>query len=74
MNEQIKKKILQDRFTKKIIKKINKHSEIKVMKKLLLFQELIYVSSAARKKVIRQHHDNILTEHFKINKIMKLIS
>ena len=43
------------------------------MKKLLLFQELIYVSSATRKKVIEQHHNNTLTEHFEINKTMKLI-
>ena len=32
------------------------------------------MSSATRKKVIQQHHDNILTEHFEINKIVKLIS
>ena len=43
------------------------------MKKLLLFQELIYVLSATRKKIIEQHHDNVLAEHFEINKIMKLI-
>src|SRR5204863_7089597 len=73
LNEQIKKKILQDRFMQKIIKKIKKHSEMKVVKKLLLFQELIYMSSATRKKMIEQHHDNVLTEHFEIDKIMKLI-
>ena len=43
------------------------------MKKLLLFQKLIYVSSATRKKMIEQHHNDTLTEHFEINKIMKLI-
>ena len=43
------------------------------MKKLLLFQELIYMSSATRKKVIKQHHNNALIEHFKIDKMMKLI-
>ena len=52
LNKQIKKKISQDRFTKKIIKKIKKYSEMKIIKKLLLFQELIYVSSATRKKMI----------------------
>ena len=52
LNEQIKKKILQDRFTKRIINKINEYSKMKVTKKLLLFQELIYVLSATRKKVI----------------------
>ena len=58
---------------KKIIRKIKKHSEMKIMKKLLLFQELIYVSSAIRKKMIEQHHNNVLTEHFEIDKMMKLI-
>ena len=43
------------------------------MKKLLLFQELIYMSSATRKKMMKQHHNNALTEHFEIDKIMKLI-
>ena len=46
---------------------------MKIAEKLLLFQELIYVSSATRKKMIEQHHDDVLTEHFEINKIMKLI-
>ena len=58
---------------RKIIKKIEKHFKMKIMKKLLLFQELIYISSATRKKMIEQHHDNVLTEYFEINKIMKLI-
>ena len=52
MNEQIKK-ILQDKFIKKIINKINEYFEMKITKKLLLFQELIYVLSATRKKVIQ---------------------
>ena len=64
MNEQIKKKI---------IKKIEKYFKIKITEKLLLFQELIYMSSATRKKIIKQYHDDALTEHFKINKTMKLI-
>ena len=74
LNKQIKKKISQNRFTWKIIKKIEKHSEMKVMKKLLLFQKLIYMSSAIRKKMIEQHHNNTLIEHFEIDKIIKLIS
>ena len=73
MNEQIKKKILQDKFTKKIVKKINKYFEMKITKKLLLFQELIYMLSATRKKMIEQHHDNTLTEYFEIDKMIKLI-
>ena len=44
------------------------------MKKLLLFQKLIYVSSATRKEVIWQHHNNTLAKHFEIDKTMKLIS
>ena len=43
------------------------------MKKLLLFQELIYMSSTMKKKVIQQYYNNALTEHFEINKIIKLI-
>ena len=37
LNKQIRKEISQDKFTKKIIKKIKKHSEMKVAEKLLLF-------------------------------------
>ena len=74
LNEQIRKEISRNKFTKKIINEINKYSEMKIMKKLLLFQELIYVSFTTRKKVIWQHHDNALAEHFEINKIIKLIS
>ena len=59
---------------KKIINEINEYFEMKIVKKLLLFQELIYVSSATRKKTIRQHHNNILTEYFEIDKTIKLIS
>ena len=29
--------------------------------------------SATRKKMIEQHHDNALTEHFEIDKTVKLI-
>ena len=58
---------------KKIIRKIEEHFKIKITEKLLLFQKLIYISSATRKEVIWQHHNNVLTEHFEINKIMKLI-
>ena len=47
---------------------------MKITKKLLLFQELIYMSSAIKKKVIEQHHNKILTKHFEINKTVKLIS
>ena len=74
LNKQIKKKISQNKFMKKIIKKIKKLSEMKIVKKLLLFQELIYVSSATRKKMIKWHHNDALTEHFEINKMIKLIS
>ena len=58
---------------KKIIKKIEEHFKMKIMKKLLLFQKLIYVLLTTRKKMIEQHHDDALTGHFEINKIMKLI-
>ena len=47
---------------------------MEVVKELLLFQELIYVSSAMRKKVIEQHHDNALAGHFGIDKMVELIS
>ena len=47
---------------------------MKIMKKLLLFQELIYVLSAIRTEIIQKHHDDTLTEHFEIDKTMKLIS
>ena len=57
-----------------MINKINEYSEMKVTKKLLLFQELIYISSAIRKKVIQQYHNNALAEYFEIDKIVKLIS
>ena len=67
------KKISQDKFTKKIIREIEKHFKMKIVKKLLLFQELIYVSSATRKKMIERHHDDTLTEYFEIDKMMKLI-
>src|SRR5205085_8880458 len=60
-------------FTKKIIKKIKKYFKMKIAKKLLLFQELIYMLSATRKKVIEQYYNDALTEHFEINKTMKLI-
>ena len=52
LNKQIKKKISQNKFTKRIIRKIKEHSEMKITEKLLLFQELIYMSSATRKKMI----------------------
>ena len=52
LNEQIKKKISQNRFMKKIIRKIEEHFEMKITKKLLLFQELIYVLLTTRKKMI----------------------
>ena len=58
---------------KKIIRKIKKHSEMKIAKKLLLFQKLIYVSLTTRKKMIKQHHNDALTEHFEIDKTVKLI-
>ena len=73
LNEQIRKEISKNKFTKKIIKKINKYFKMKIMKKLLLFQELIYVSSATRKEMIQWYHDNVLTEHFRIDKIIELI-
>ena len=59
---------------KKIINKINKYFKMKVVKKILLFQKLIYVSFVIRKKMIWQYHDNVLAEHFEIDKIIKLIS
>ena len=46
---------------------------MKITEKLLLFQELIYMLSATRKKMIEQHHNDVLTKHFEIDKIMKLI-
>ena len=58
---------------KKIIRKIKKHFKIKIAEKLLLFQELIYMSSIMQKKMMKQHHNDALIEHFEINKIIKLI-
>src|SRR5947207_1186099 len=46
---------------------------MKIAEKLLLFQELIYISSAIRKKVIEQHHNNTLAKYFRIDKTMKFI-
>ena len=46
---------------------------MKITKKLLLFQKLIYMSSAIKKKMMKQHYNNILIKHFKINKTVKLI-
>ena len=74
INEQIRKKILQDRFIKKIVREINKHFKMKIIKKLLLFQKLIYMLLITRKKMIQQHHNNVLTEYFEIDKIIKMIS
>ena len=65
---------MQNKFTRKIVNKINEHFEMKIMKKLLLFQKLIYMSFATRKKMIQQHYNNVLIKHFEIDKIMKLIS
>ena len=58
---------------KKIIKKIEEHFKMKIVKKLLLFQELIYMLFTTRKKMIEQYHDDALTEYFEIDKMMKLI-
>ena len=74
LNEQIRKKISRNKFTKKIVNEINKHFKMKITKKLLLFQELIYMSSATRKEIIQQQHNNVLTEYFEIDKTVKLIS
>src|SRR5204863_5459086 len=73
LNKQIRTEISQDRFTKKIIRKIEEYSEMKVIKKLLLFQELIYVSSATRKKMIKKHYNDALMRYFEIDKTVKLI-
>ena len=53
LNKQIRKEISQDKFMKKIIRKIEEHFKMKITKKLLLFQKLIYMSSATRKKIIK---------------------
>ena len=47
---------------------------MKIVKKLLLFQELIYMSSATKKKIIWWHHNDALIKHFEIDKTVKLIS
>ena len=73
MKKIIKKINLTRQIHKKIIREIKKYSEMKIMKKLLLFQKLIYILSATRKKMIKQYHNNTLAEHFEINKIIKLI-
>ena len=63
LEKKIKLKLAKNSIAKNIMKIITNNTNFKIQSKILIFQDLIYVSTRCRQKVINIYHDLKIHEH-----------
>ncbi len=69
----VKLKLAKNSVTQNIIENIKNNVNFEIINEILTFQDLIYVSTRCRQKMINDHHKLMIHEHQDSNKIIKRI-
>ncbi len=70
----IKLKLAKNSVTQNIIKNIADNANFEIINEILTFQDLIYVSTRCRQKIISDYHESMIHKHQSLNKIIERIS
>ena len=74
LEKRVKLKLAKNSVAQDIIENIENNVNFKIINKILTFQDLIYVSTRCRWKIINDHHKSMIHEHQNSNKIIEKIS
>ncbi len=74
LEKQIKLKLTKNLVAQNIIKNIADNANFEIINEILTFQDLIYVSTRCRQKIINDYHELMIHEHQSSNKIIERIS
>ncbi len=70
----VKLKLAKNLVAQDIIKNIKNNMNFEIINEILTFQDLIYVSTKCKQKMINDHHKLMIHKHQNSNKIIKKIS
>jgi len=70
----VKLKLAKNSVTQDIIENIENNANFEVINEILTFQDLIYVSTKCRQKMINDHYKLTIHKHQDLNKIIERIS
>ncbi len=73
LEKQVKLKLAKNSVMQDIIKNIENNVNFEIINEILTFQDLIYVSTKCKQKIINNHHKLIIHEHQNLNKIIEKI-
>ncbi len=74
LEKRVKLKLAKNSVAQNIIENIKNNVNFEIINKILTFQDLIYVSTRCRQKMINDHHKLMIHEHQDSNKIIERIS
>ncbi len=74
LEKQVKLKLAKNSVAQDIIKNIKNNVNFEIINEILTFQDLIYVSTRCKQKMINDHHKSMIHEHQDLNKIIERIS
>ncbi len=73
LEKQVKLKLAKNSVMQDIIKNIENNVNFEIINEILTFQDLIYVSTKCKQKIINNHHKLIIHEHQNLNKSIEKI-
>ena len=73
LKKRVKLKLAKNSVAQDIIKNIENNMNFEIINEILTFQDLIYVSTRCRQKMIDDHHKSMIHEHQDSNKIIERI-
>ncbi len=74
LEKRVKLELVKDSVAQDIIENIENNANFEIINEILTFQDLIYVSTRCRQKVIDDHHKSMIHEHQSSNKTIERIS
>ena len=74
LEKRVKLKLAKNSVAQDIIKNIENNVNFEIINEILTFQDLIYVSTRCKQKMINDHHKSMIHEHQDLNKIIERIS
>ena len=74
LEKRIKLKLAKNSVAQNIIENIADNANFEIINEILTFQDLIYVSTRCRQKIIDDYHKSMIHKHQNLNKIIERIS
>ncbi len=70
----VKLKLAKNSVTQNIIENIKNNVNFEIINEILIFQDLIYVSTRCKREITNDYHKSMIHEHQNLNKIIERIS